>query len=71
MVKEKERLCFYTLKRAKENKWIDRVVITSHGPNSGDMSVNKELEKIRPNIFANGGDRTRNNIPEVAICKIK
>lgn len=49
-------------------KWVDRVVITSHSHNSGDMSVNKELEKVRPNIFANGGDKTRNNIPEVAIC---
>ena len=33
------------------------------------MSVNKELEKINPDIFANGGDRTKRNIPEIAVCK--
>lgn len=49
-------------------KWVDRVVLTKHGPNPKDMSVNEELKKIKPNIFANGGDRRRNNIPEVAVC---
>ena len=53
-------------------RWIDRVVVSSHGPNPRDMSVNMELQKIKPAIFANGGDRTKNNIPEVATCnKIK
>jgi len=50
-------------------KWVDRVVLTKHGSNPKDISVNKELKKIRPNIFANGGDRTKNNIPEVAVCQ--
>ena len=50
-------------------KWVDRVVLTKHCPNPKDMSVNEELKKLKPNIFANGGDRTRNNIPEVAACK--
>lgn len=50
-------------------KWVDRVVLTTHKPNSKDMSVNRELKKIKPDIFANGGDRTKDNIPEVAICK--
>lgn len=34
-----------------------------------DKSVCKTLELIKPDIFANGGDRTRKNIPEVATCK--
>lgn len=34
-----------------------------------DMTVCKTLLKYRPNIFANGGDRTKNNIPEFEICK--
>jgi len=34
-----------------------------------DRTVCKTLEFIRPNIFANGGDRTKNNIPEVAVCE--
>jgi len=47
---------------------VDRVILTSHRPNPKDMSVCKELLKIRPDIFANGGDRFKNNIPEVAVC---
>ena len=47
---------------------VDTVVLTSHGPNPKDMSVSAELRKIRPHIFANGGDRTSKNIPEIAVC---
>lgn len=38
---------------------VDRVVLTSHKPNDTDRSVCRELEKNRPDIFANGGDRNR------------
>ncbi len=48
---------------------VDKVVITSHPKNPKDMSVCKELKKIKPDIFANGGDRTYKNIPEVPVCK--
>lgn len=48
---------------------VDQVVISQHPKNPKDMSVCKELELIRPDIFANGGDRTLKNIPEVATCK--
>lgn len=53
-------------------RWVDRVVLTSHGPNPVDMSVCRELKELSPDIFANGGDRaTKENLPtpEVAICK--
>lgn len=50
-------------------KWVDKVIITKHSLNLKDISVNRELRKIKPNIFANGGDRTKKNIPEVAVCK--
>jgi len=50
-------------------RWVDEVVLTSHLENTEDMSVSKELEKIKPDIFANGGDRTRKNIPEVEVCR--
>ena len=53
----------------KSLRWVDKVIITGHGLNPKDMSVNSELRKIKPDIFANGGDRTKNNIPEVAVCK--
>ncbi|MBI4050674.1 MAG: adenylyltransferase/cytidyltransferase family protein [Candidatus Doudnabacteria bacterium] len=36
---------------------VDEVILTSHPENPDDMSVCAELEKIRPEIFANGGDR--------------
>jgi len=56
----------------KSLKWINRVIITGHGPDPEDMSVNDELKKLRPDIFANGGDRATKKdipVPEVAICK--
>ena len=48
---------------------VDRVVLTNHKSNPVDMSVCKALEKIKPDIFANGGDRVKSNIPEVATCQ--
>jgi len=39
---------------------VDRVLISKHGENPEgpkEMSVSKELLKIKPDIFANGGDR--------------
>jgi D-beta-D-heptose 7-phosphate kinase/D-beta-D-heptose 1-phosphate adenosyltransferase len=36
---------------------VDEVVISGHPQNPTDMSVREELDKIRPDIFANGGDR--------------
>ena len=47
---------------------VDRVVLTNHYKNPKDMSVCKALLQLRPNIFANGGDRHKKNIPEVATC---
>ncbi len=38
-------------------RWVDKVVISSHKMNSKDMSCGAELRKIKPDIFANGGDR--------------
>lgn len=49
-------------------RYVDEVVLTRHPENPEDMGVSTELEKIRPDIFANGGDRTRGNIPEGAVC---
>ncbi|HXV27025.1 MAG TPA: adenylyltransferase/cytidyltransferase family protein [Candidatus Paceibacterota bacterium] len=50
-------------------RWVDDVVMTSHRPGAADMSVCAELRKIKPDIFANGGDRKLGNIPEVAVCR--
>ena len=48
---------------------VDKVVLTNHKSNPEDMSVCAELKKIRPDIFANGGDRTKKNIPEISVCE--
>jgi len=48
---------------------VDKVLITSHPKNPKDMSVCSALLKLRPDVFANGGDRHKDNIPEVAICQ--
>ena len=48
---------------------VDEVMLTFHTENPTDVSVCKELEVLRPDIFANGGDRTSNNIPEVPVCE--
>jgi len=47
---------------------VDKVVLTKHPPNPADMSVCAELNKLKPHVFANGGDRKLDNIPEVAVC---
>ena len=48
---------------------VDEVILTKHGVNPTDMSVCVELAEIKPDIFANGGDRKLDNIPEVPVCE--
>ena len=40
-------------------RYVDRVVITGHKKNAKDTSVQRELRKLKPDIFANGGDRDK------------
>lgn len=47
---------------------VDEVIISKHKKDPEDMSVCGELEIIKPYIFANGGDRTEKNIPELSLC---
>ena len=47
---------------------VDRVVLTKHRPDPTDMSVSDALREVRPDIFANGGDRKLDNVPEVFVC---
>lgn len=48
---------------------VDHVIITKHPENPQDMSVCESLQELRPQIFANGGDRTQKNIPEISVCE--
>ena len=50
-------------------KVVDKVILTGHKKNPTDMSVCAELIKTKPDIFANGGDRKKGNIPEVPTCE--
>src|SRR3989344_1858105 len=53
----------------KSLKWVGRVIPTRHGKNPEDMSVCRELKELKPDVFANGGDRFKNNVPEVGACR--
>ncbi|OGJ02617.1 hypothetical protein A3G06_01060 [Candidatus Nomurabacteria bacterium RIFCSPLOWO2_12_FULL_46_14] len=48
---------------------VDEVILTGHKKNTKDISVCRELSKIRPDVFANGGDRFADNIPEYKLCR--
>ena len=50
-------------------KSVDEVYVTKHLKNPEDMSVCDALHVLRPDIFANGGDRTLKNIPEIKTCR--
>lgn len=72
-LKKKKGLVFMPARERKEMiealGSVDRVMLTAHKRNPTDMSVCNELKKIKPDIFANGGDRTKKNIPEIVACK--
>jgi len=57
---EKERM-----EIVKALKSVDEVVLSV----DKDLTVCKSLEKVKPDIFAKGGDRTLGNIPEVPVCE--
>lgn len=48
---------------------VDEVVLTSHKEGTNDLSVCNTFKKVKPHIFANGGDRKIGNIPEVPVCQ--
>ncbi len=63
-MKEKERM-----ELIKSFRMVDEVILTDHPNDPVDMSVSSTLKKLKPDVFANGGDRTENNIPEIAVCE--
>lgn len=46
-------------------RFVDEVIVSI----DKDLSVCKTLEMLRPDIFAKGGDRVIDNIPEKEICE--
>ena len=59
-MKEKERA-----EIVSSLKFVDDVILSI----DKDKTVCKTLELIKPDIFAKGGDRTLDNIPEKEICE--
>jgi D-beta-D-heptose 7-phosphate kinase/D-beta-D-heptose 1-phosphate adenosyltransferase len=65
---EKDRV-----KIIKALKWVDEVVLAvdNYKWENGEVPIIKTLAKVKPNIFAKGGDRKikSGNIPEDDICQ--
>lgn len=53
----------------KSFPFVDKVVLTDHKSGDTDRSVSRTLRRVRPDIFANGGDRGKRNTPEMDVCK--
>jgi len=75
--KVKEKPVFMPHKERKEIiealECVDKVVISGHKKNTKDISVSRELLKIKPHVFANGGDRKPEDVDipssEYKVCK--
>jgi D-beta-D-heptose 7-phosphate kinase/D-beta-D-heptose 1-phosphate adenosyltransferase len=55
---------------------VDRVILSKHKPSKKvfdrtalEYSICRELKELKPDIFANGGDRFADDIPEFKLCK--
>tara|TARA_Y100000996_G_C22304813_1_gene553682 strand:- start:266 stop:688 length:423 start_codon:yes stop_codon:yes gene_type:complete len=49
----------------KALRFVDEVFLSV----DNDRTVCKSLEEIKPDIFANGGDRATSEVPETPVCK--
>ncbi len=75
--KVKGKPVFMTHKERKEIiealECVDKVILSGHKKNTKDISVARELLKIKPHIFANGGDRKPEDVDipssEHEICR--
>ena len=52
----------------EELECVDRVILTTHSSDTDDISICETLKELKPDIFANGGDRKADNIPEYKLC---
>ena len=49
----------------KALRFVDEVFLSV----DKDRTVCKSLEEIKPDVFANGGDRATSEVPETTVCK--
>lgn len=68
-LKKKKGFIFMTYKERKEI--IENIVCVDEVIKciDRDMTTCKTLEKIKPDVFANGGDRNFETVPETDVCK--
>jgi D-beta-D-heptose 7-phosphate kinase/D-beta-D-heptose 1-phosphate adenosyltransferase len=78
---KKKKFTFMTEQERKEVlealRWVDEVIVSRHPTNPDDMSVSADLARLKPDIFANGGDRNEKDAQnpnsslhkDLAICK--
>jgi len=53
------------MKIVKAIKWVDEVFLSV----DQDGTVCESLEKIKPDVFTNGGDRHNTECPEAVVCR--
>ncbi len=55
----------------KAIRYVDEVIITGHAAGTTDISICTDLRNLKPDIFANGGDRKPDGdpVPEVELCR--
>tara|TARA_B100000678_G_scaffold152337_1_gene127195 strand:- start:553 stop:957 length:405 start_codon:yes stop_codon:yes gene_type:complete len=53
------------MKIVKAIKWVDEVFLSV----DEDGTVCESLEKIKPDVFTNGGDRHNKECPEAVVCR--
>ena len=53
------------MKIVKAIKWVDEVFLSV----DEDGTVCDSLEKIKPDVFTNGGDRHNTECPEAVVCR--
>jgi len=70
---KKKKFIFMSQQERKEVleglRYVDVVFFSKHPKDPEDMSVSAELDRVKPDIFANGGDRNKHNVPEADVCK--
>lgn len=64
----KKGYCFMPYEQRREIMEALAGVIRVEPVDDCDGTVVEALARIRPEFFANGGDRTENNTPELALC---
>jgi cytidyltransferase-like protein len=67
-LRRKKGYVFMTWEERQEILYNFKGVVDVYEAVDDDDTVCKTLEKLNPDIFANGGDRKGDNVPEVALC---